>query len=293
MSLLTKFHTYRVMDNATVANATSESTGHPAEHAISPLEPNFVWETNEVDTYHKLTIDLGEVRACDGFSFIHHEVELESSPADETLDITVERSYDATNWIAVDIAYNTDGTDNPNDLFNESELIKLRYFTDGGTNLLSHSGRYWRFTLKLEFAGPSPGPSDYPPTNTRISMCWLFNLHKLDRGAAFPVDDTLEFPADSLSLPYGKTYRIGYSVNASSSFTRTWILTSAEYSILQDVLSHCNGVYYPFVYVDVDNIHRFCRFATDKVAEELLDTDLYRVTYRFVELPVVKKDKYH
>lgn len=284
MSALIDFYTYEVMEGAIVNSVSSEATGHPAEHAIAPLEPDFAWEADEVDEQHTLVIDLGETRVCDGVSFIHHE--LETVTVD--VNILVEKSSDATNWSALSLAFNSDGTDTPSDLTNTGIVIKLRHFTDGTTTLQPQTARYWRITVIGVGA-----PLFMPVNDARLSMCWLFNLHQLDRGAAFPVNDAPVYPAGDLQLPFGKIYRTGYSVNSHTPFTRVWMLTGFEYDVLREVMRQCNGAYRPFVLVGVDGTRKLCKFASDEINEELLDIGLYRVTCSFVELPIVKKDKYH
>jgi len=283
MSILIDFHTYEIMENATIHNASSEATNHPAEHAIAPLESNFAWEANEAEAQHTLTIDFGETRECDGFSFIHHEVAISPSTG---IVIGIHKSSDAINWTAISWVYNSDGSDVPFDDFT-SQLIKLRYFTVGGV-LASHKARYWRFTLL-----GMESPNFYAPSDMRISMLWLFRLRQLDRGPSFPINDTEIYPINNLRLPFGKVYRTGHSINPHTLFTRTWMLSDVEYEVLRTLMRECNGMYRPFIMTDVDGTRRLCRFATDEIDEELLDIDLYRITCQFVELPIVQKDGYH
>ncbi|MFA7286921.1 MAG: discoidin domain-containing protein [Patescibacteria group bacterium] len=285
MSILLDFHTYEVMDGATIETVSSESTGHPAEHAISPLEPNFAWQANQANTQHVLTVDLGESRTCDGFSYIHHERDTTGPPVAHGITVTVQYSDDATTWNATELAYHSDGSLTPTD--HVTEFIKLRYFIISSVPV-AITARYWQFTF-AELAGPF----FYAPVDMRISMCWLFRLHQLDRGRSTPDNSSIVYPVGDLALPFGKTYRTGYSVNASIPFTGTWMVTNTEYDVLRSVMRECNGVYRPFLLRDWDNTRRLCQFTSDEIDEELLDLDLYRVTCQFVELPIVKKDKYH
>jgi len=280
MSTLINFYTYEVMRDAIINNASSEAIGHPAEHAISPLETSFAWETNEVDTQHTITIDLGETRSCDGFSFIDHE--------SIDIDITVEYSSDAINWTTVPTVVNSDGSSVPTDLGDDDIQIKLRHFHLVGV-LTDYKGRYWRFTL-IGDSEPSPY---YPESDTRLSMLWLFELCQLDRGASFPINDTPTYPASAIQLPFGKVYRTGHSINPYTPFTRTWMVTESEYDILRELMRKCNGTYRPFLFVDSDGIRRLCKFETDEITEELLDVGLYRITFSFIELPIIRKDKRH
>jgi len=288
MSLLTSFYTYEVMDGAVVHDVSSEAADHPAEHAIAPLEPNFAWEANEASTQHTLIVDLGETRVCDGFSFIHHETETSGPPTAISLTVEVEYSPNATDWTSIDLAYNSDGSNSPSDLYLESARVKLRHFVDGDGNITRFTGRYWRFTIK----GVAP-PFEFATSDARLSMLWLFRVNQLDHGAAFPVSDTVVFPTSGLSLPFGKVYRTGYSVNSHTLFVRVWMLTDDRYDVLREVMRECNGTYRPFVLVGDDDVRRLCKFEKDEIDEELLDVGLYRVTCRFVEIPTVGKDGHH
>ena len=259
------------MDDAIIASVSSEASGQPAEHAISPLEPNFAWQANEVSAQHKLIIDLTEARECDGFSFIHHEA--------EDIDITVEMSADATQWISCTLlSYTTP----------DSTFIRMHYFASDGTNLSTYTARYWRFTVLSTTYAPY-----YAPTDCRISMCWLFSFHEFDKGAAWPINDMSVYPGNSELLANGKVYRSGYSVNPYVTFTRTWMLVDSEYDVLRAAIRACNGAYRPFVLIESDGVHRLCKFASDEITEELLDLGLYRVTCKFVELPIVQKNRWH
>lgn len=286
MSALIDMYTYEVMGGAIVTAVSSEVAAHPAEHAISPLEPNFAWEANEALAQHILTIDLGEVRTCDGYSFIHQENEI-SGPAESTR-ISCEYSTDSTIWEDAVIVYNSDGTNNPDDLYDEDIRVKLRHFSDGSNNIMSLSARYWRFTVY----GVLPS-NYYAESDARISMCWLFRINQLDRGAAFPTNDKPVYPSGSVELPFGKEYRTGYNVNPHVLFSRTWMVTEAEYDILRAVMRECNGTAKPFLFVENSGARRLCRFTSDIIGEEIVDVGLWRVTIDLVELPITGKDEYH
>lgn len=286
MSALFNFHTFEVMDGAVVLNASSETTGHPAEHAIAPLEPNFAWEANESSAQHTLSIDLGETRSCSGIVFRHHETESSTTG----ISVDVECSSDGTNWSSVSLSSSTSGgPSSPADLKDSSILFKVRYFVNSGTLLLEDAvARYWRFTIK----GLS-SPYYYAPSDARMSVLWLFTLHQLDRGAAWPMNDNVVYPADSINLAFGKVYKTGYSINPHTPFSHTWMVTTDEYDTLRDVMECCNGTYRPVLITQPDGTNRLCKFASDEITEELLDIDLWRVTLQFVALPIVGKDKYH
>ena len=288
MSTLTNFYTFEVMDGAVVHSVSSEAANHPAEHAIAPLEPNFAWEANEASAQHVLVVDLGETRACDGFSFIHHETETAGPPTAISLTVFAEYSSDTVNWISINLACNDDGSDSPSDLYDNDMHIKLRHFVDDGNTLTCFTGRYWRFTIK----GVAP-PFEYATSDARLSMIWLFRINQLDRGASFPVKDTSVYPAKSIRLPFGKVYRTGHSINPHVLFTQTWMLIKSEYDVLREVMRECNGTYRPFILISSDNMRRLCKFEKNEIQEELLDIELYRITCRFVEIPIVRKDGYH
>jgi hypothetical protein len=288
MSLLADFYTYEVMSNATVEAVSTEVAGHPAEHAISPLEPNFAWQANQASTQHTLTVDLGATYACGGFTYMHHEVESDADPVSlKGIDITVASSDDGSTWTAVTTAYNSDGTNVPDDRMDGTKVIKLRHFVDGAGALLPRTARYWKFTVK-----GMQGPSYYPTTDCRINMLWLCVVRQLDRGSVVPTDDAIAYPTGDLELAYGKVYRTGYSVNPYTAFSRTWMLTDEEYAVLCGVMQACNGSDLPFV-LSTDGERRLCKFAEDEVDEELLDVGLRQVTCKFVTLPIVGKDEYH
>ena len=188
MSILTEFYTYEVMDGAIIHSVSSEATGQPAEHAISPLEPDFSWKANEASTQHTLVIDLGETRECDGFSFMHNENESPGPPVSLYTTVTADYSSDGVNWTAITLVFNSDGSNDPSDL-TDGQRIKIRFFFNSGA--ASHRGRYWRFTIK-----GSAAPNFYAPSDSRFNMLWLFRSHLLDKGASYPVDDVPTFPAD-------------------------------------------------------------------------------------------------
>ena len=274
------------MEGATIANVSSEATNHPAEHAITPLEPNFSWEANEAATQHTIVIDLGEIRACDGFTFMNHEVE-QATPTLIAVDLDIEYSLDNVAWVSIATAHQSDGTSTPSDLTDNDKQIKLRHF-HVSTIPTRFYGRYWRFTAVGQAA-----PLFIPPNNMRLSMIWLFQLNQLDKGASFPVDDTTIFPADAVELSNGKVYRTGHSVNPFGILSRTWMVTDTEYSILLDVIRQCNGKYRPFVLVENRGKRRLCKFAKDEISEEWIDTGIRQTTFNLVELPVVRKDESH
>ncbi len=271
MSLLTNMYTFAPMENAVVVSSSSENVDHPAEHAISPLEPNFAWEANQASAQHLLTVDLTEPRSCDGFSFIHHEA--------VDITVTAEASDDNASWFSCVIETQT---------VPDSTFIRIIVFTSNGSTASPYTARYWRFTVQ-----GTAGAPNYAPTDCRISMCWLFNHHEFDRGAGFPLDDTPTYPSDGKQLSYGKIYRTGWSVNPHVLFTRTWMLTEIEYTVLMAVLRDCNGMYRPFILVENDNVPRLCKFASDEIKDELLDVGLQRVTCKFVEPPIVQRNEYH
>jgi hypothetical protein len=127
------------MDNAIVYSVSSEQSNHPAEHAISPLEPNFAWEANEASAKHTLVIDLGAPYEADGFTFLHHELE-QSTPSQISTVIQCESSNDASTWTShtLKTAYGlTPDSIDPNN------LIKIRHFADAPV-----AARYWRFTVE-------------------------------------------------------------------------------------------------------------------------------------------------
>lgn len=287
MSLLTKFFTFEVMENATIENVSSTATGHPAEHAISPLEPNFAWEANEASAQHTITIDLGEIRSCDGFIYRHHESEAEAPPVNIGLLISAECSSDNTTWESISLSPNDDGSSSPTDIYSSSILFKMKYFVSG-TTLIPKIARYFRFTLE-----GSGAPNFYAPTDSRVSILWLFNFYEFDKGSFYPVADTTIYPTNETNLPYGKVYKTGLNVNPHIKFSKTWAVTAIEYEILLTVLSNCNGSYRPFLFVEYDETRRLCYFESDQFEEMLIDTDLYRITCRIIEIPIIQKGGIH
>ena len=282
MSQLIDFYTYEAMENAIVFSASSEATNHPAEHAILPLEPNFSWEANEASVQHTLVIDLGEIKTCDGFSFIHQEIE-QTTPTNQSVDMECEFSFDAVHWDTTTLAER----DVTSDLENPDIRIKIRNFESGG-NPIALNARYWRFTA----VGPA-APNFYAPADMRVSMLWLHRRRQIDTGASFPVDDTLIYPANSISLPFGKIFRTGHSATPHTTMSRTFMVTTNEYETLLQVMRDCNGAYRPFTFIESDNVRRLCKFASDEIKEDLLDIGLYQISFQFVALPILGKDKYH
>lgn len=285
MSILTNFHTYEPMEDAVITDVSTEDTDHPAEHAISPLEPDFAWEiTSNSSPY--IIVDLGKPCPCDGFTFIHHETEI--LPSDFDVIITAEYSSDGSNWDSTFITYNSDGTASPNDLYDSDTQIKVRYFIENGTETLKTLNyRYWKFSI-----GNVGSPMHSLPNDCRISMCWLFSLHTIDKGSAFPFNDTEIYPNDEIELAFGKSYFTGHSVNSHTVFSRNWLLNNTEYNTIITVMKNCNGVYRPFLLIE-DNERKLCKFEKDEINETFIDEDFYNISCNFIQLPIVKKDKYH
>jgi hypothetical protein len=272
------------MLEAVVTTASSAASGHPAEHAVSPLEANFAWQANEASAQHTLAVDLGSAIECDGFSFVHHETD----DVTASLDITAERSRNGTDWTPVDLAFNSDGTDVPDDLSDDTHAIKLRYFIDGENDPISVTSRYWRFTVK-----GTDSPSYYAPSDARVSMCWLFRLHEFDRGRATPTGDLTNYPGSELKTLGGRRFRTGWSVNPITEMAATFMFNAAEFNVMLDFVCACNAARTPFTLVDVDGVRRLCVFGSDQVEETLVNTDIHEVTVKFVELPLIGKDGYH
>lgn len=274
-SSLLDFYTFEQMDSAVIQSVSSETTAHPAEHAIAPLEPNFAWETNESDVKHTITIDLGETKACNGFMFIHNE--------SVDIDMAIECSPDNSDWTSISLIVHT-----PDDTDDDNVRLKLRHFADSSYNFVTYSARYWRFTMWGDTS-----PNYNAPNDARINAVWLFTHYQLDRGYSFPLDDTYIYPMNGIDLPYGKEYNIGHGVNPHCLFSRTWMLNTTQYSILKQIMRDCNGGYRPFVIIEPDSTRRLCKFEEDIIDEERLDINLWRVKCKFVELPMVGKDKIH
>jgi len=269
---------------AIVTAASSEATGHPAGHAVSPLEANFAWQANEASAQHTLTVDLGSVTECDGFSFVHHETDDETG----SLDITVERSCSGTGWTPIDLAFNSDGTDSPDDLGDDTHAIKLRYFVDAENDPASVASRYWRFTIE-----GTESPGYYAPNDARVSMCWLFKFYEFDRGRAIPTNDLLEYPKSTLKMVGGRQFRTGWSINPTTKMTATFMFDADEFDVILSFVRACNGARIPFTLIDVDDVRRLCVFGSDQTEETLVNTDIYEMTMKFVELPLIGKDGYH
>ena len=280
---LTRFLTYEPMAGAIVNSVSSETTNEPATHAIM-LEPNFSWQANEV-AQHTLVIDLGEERGADGFTFIFHGAELQT-PLVMGLTIDCAVSIDNVNWQSLTLRMDETGL-SFTDTALVKYLIKTRVFW-ANSQITRYYGRYWRFTLK----GTQP-PSYNPPYNSRISMCWLHTYHSFERGAAFPVNDVMTYPIEKLPLAFGKRHNIGRNVNPMIHFSRTWLLTASDYITLMAVINNCNGTERPFLLTDIDQIRRLCYFASEPIDIDVIDTDLYRVTCQFTEIPIVKSEAYH
>jgi len=280
MSVLSRFYTYEVMDNAIISSVSSEETNHPAEHAIRPLEPNFAWQTDENGVQHVIVIDLGASHVVDGYSFIHHETESEGpSPVYSGISITCESSNNALNWTTqpIEDAYG-DAIDDGDDFVH---LIKIRHLTNAPT-----TARYWRFTVAgLEYPF-------YAPEDARISMLWLFTYHFIDKGPGTPLDDVIAYPGDVFDTSCGSRFTTGHSINPSTISTRTWGVSHTEYDILLTAIKKCNGGYRPFLLVENDGEHRLCQFV-DSFEETILDTDFYLVTAKITQWPIVQKDKVH
>jgi len=280
---LTRFLTYEPMAGAIVDSVSSETTNEPATHAIM-LEPNFSWQANEV-AQHTLVIDLGEERGADGFTFIFHGIESQT-PLVMGLTIDCAVSIDNVNWQSLTLRMDETGL-SLTDTALVKYLIKTRVFW-ANSQITRYYGRYWRFTLK----GTQP-PSYNPPYNSRISMCWLHTYHSFERGAAFPVNDVMTYPIEKLPLAFGKRHNIGRNVNPTINFSRTWLLTANDYTTLITVINNCNGTERPFLLTDIDQIRRLCYFANEPIDIDVIDTDLYRVTCQFTEIPIVKSEAYH
>lgn len=282
-----KFHTFEVMESAIVNAKSSQQTLHPAEHAITPLEPNFAWEANEASVQHTLTLDLTEIRTCDGFTFMHHETETLGSVG---LDVTVQYSLDNTTFYTVPLVGNAECGDIA-DTSDSSTRFKMRYFANTGLSALqSYSGRYWKFTFKGLTA-----PNYYAPTDMRVSVCWLFTYHALDRGPAYPINHTVTFPSSTIKLGLGKTHKTGHTVNLRTTGSRLWQVNDTELDLLETVLEHANGRYRPVLVIEAneDIGPALWHITSDGVERELLDIGIYRAGFQFATVPLVGKDSYH
>lgn len=262
------------MDNAIVTGVSSQNSMHPAEHAIAPLEPNFAWEAAGISTAHTLIINLTEARTCSGFMFIHHEVDTLL----QTLDIQAEYSATGTSWTSAP----ADALD-----YGPTHTLKLRYFATPIT------AQYWRFTVSGVVAYEGAYISGNAPNDARISAIWLFTAHDFDKGPALPYDDSIQFPCSTLPLPFGKQFTTGYSNNPTTPFSRSWLVTEYERDNLWDIIKACNGVYRPLIYIDTASVRHLCKFASNTVQEIRIDNGVYQITMTFVELPIVKKDRYY
>ncbi len=285
MSSLIRFYTFELMDDATIESVTSENTTHPAEHAITPLEPNFAWQANEsAASSHDIVIDLGSYKAPDGFCIIHHESE-QTTPITIGLACSVSGAIPSSS-LAQEIDYTDEDGNAVSGVTDDTNFIKIREFS--GTYAANTHYRWWKFA----FAGTT-GPFYYPPNDMRISMLWLYRKLELDLGYARPFNDVTEYPMSSQPLPFGKTFKTGYSINPSVNFTRVWMVNDAQYAVLRTLMERCNGTYRPFLMLDIDGTRRLCKFASDTIQEEWLDVDYRKVTLKFVELPLLTKDAYH
>lgn len=285
MSALNKFLTFEPMESAVVAAVSSEATGHPAEHAISPLEPNFAWQANQATTNHTLTIDLGYWRGVDGLMFIHHEAYDAGLPVDA---LTVEVAYSLNNsdWHTLTLWGSPDSS-TVSDL-DDTQIYKLRYFISPATSAIGTvRARFWRVTLK------STIPAAHPATDARISAAWLFSYNGLDVGHIVPRKDSIHFNASNAQLVNGKRFSSGHTVNAVTTLQRTWVVTETQLATVKAIIHKCNGQYRPMMYVDQSGNRYLCRIAEDTISIEKMASERYRIEMNLITVPTVKKDKVH
>lgn len=281
---VTQLLTFEPMDGAIVNAVSSEATNEPAAHSIA-LDPNFAWQANEVGAdAHILTIDLGEERGADGFTFLYRSA-ITATPVLLDTVFACEVSIDNVNWLSLTLRDALGNT--PADAGQVHTLIRTRMFW-ANDQITRYYGRYWRFTITGTAA-----PLFRPLYNARYSMCWLHTYHELYRGAAFPVDDAMVFPVERLPLAFGKQHQIGRNVNRMTTFSRTWLLTANDYEALAEVIRNCNGTQRPLLLKDTDTINRLCYIDDEPIQITTIDTDLYQVTCRFIEIPIVKREAYH
>lgn len=278
MSALTNFCTFEVMDGVLVHSVNSEQPLHPAEHAISPLEPNFAWEANAANVQHQLVIDLTEQRSINGLMLIHHESEI--------INITIQYSNNGTSWTPIPNLDIYGGT---------SHLTHIHYLWNISTlQIQTISAQYWQIT----FSGPT-APNYYPPSDMRISACWLFTKHELEQRGVLPLSDQIAFPNNLQWLPFGKQYVTGQNVNQSRTFSRTWIVTDTQRTELWQIISKCGGAFRPFILLEGDldqdgiPIRHLCQFNPSTITESLIDIGLTSITAQLTEIPIVKLDARH
>ena len=271
----TNFCTFEVMDGAKVQLVSSQNPLHPAEHAISPLEPNMAWETNGDSEQHILTIILPETKSVDGFLFIPHETDTLLL----SIEISVESSGDGADWSSV-------STEELRD-YGPPYQIKLRRFVN------AISARYWRFTVSSAVAFGGNYIIGDAPDDTRISALWLFTSHELDCGAILPINDQTSFSNNEIQLPAGKQFTTGYGANSSININRSWAVNDAQRDILWSVIRNCNGIFRPFLFIDLDGTRHLCTLASNSISETVLDIGLFRLEWSAIGIPIIKMDKYH
>lgn len=279
MSVLTKFFTFEQMDNAVVSSVSSDNSGHGAQHAIAPLEPNFAWQANEALTQHELIIDLGELKTCDTFFVTHHEI-IDEIPVvlGVNLVLAVSETLAAGDYRAVTFTEH-DGT--VYDKTDTSQELRVYIFT-------AQIFRYAKITVKGR-----TGPNFYSTVDARFSALWFGTKHELDIGTAYPIQDAEEYLVESVALAHGKVHSTGLNVNSQTHMTRTYQVNQTQYDAIRAIMRACNGIYRPFILIELGDIRLYCHFESDEITEEIRDVEVYRIILKLIATPVVKKDQYH
>lgn len=279
MSVLTKFFTFEQMDNAVVSSVSSENIGHGAQHAISPLEPNFAWQSNEASTQHEIIIDLGELKTCDTFFVMHHE-NIAETPVTLGVNVIlkVSETLNAVDYQTVTFTEH-DGTSY--DQTDTSQFLHIYVFT---TRLF----RYAKITIKGRTS-----PNFYAEFDARFSALWFGTKHELDIGTSYPIQDAEEFLIESVELAHGKIYSTGLNVNSQTRMTRTYQVNQMQYDAIRAIMRACNGIYRPFILIELNDTRIYCHFESDEIVEEIRDVEVYYITLKLIATPVVKFRKYH
>lgn len=268
MSSLVEFYTFGPMEGAVVDAASSEAVGHPAEHAIAPLEPNMAWQSDEASAQHELELDLGHPRQVDALVWMHREVEVVPTTGVVT---EIYWSHDAGGtWTLA-------GTDPVTPV--TGELVKVVTLAPPVV------ARWWRVVFK-----GLVGPGYYAPENMRVSMCWLARRWLLDRSGGWPHEDSQEWPNIGHDMAFGQSWQAGRNRNPLTNMTRTWAVNDDEYDTLRGMLADANGGHSPIVLAEWGRGFQICWLDDDSMPEKSPWLGVTEVTLKFSTTPVVPRD---
>ena len=267
MSVSTKFYTLHAMTNAVVRAVSSESSQHPAEHALI-LEPDFAWQADEADTQHYIAIDLTKPFDIDSMVWIHRDTEVVSpSPWGIYADVYYSNIYGTYTkaTLTVDPGIN-------------NLLLKISEFTITGAQ------RYWKVVFRS-----TDDPSYYTPEDTRVSAVWFAKKYTISAGSIWPMDDTTIYPMKTFNMAYDDKAPVGFNKNEQVFFSRTYALNDTDYATMLAMLAATNGGATLLTMQERDENPMLVRVSS-AVSVQNFAIGWQTMALTFVQVPIVGRD---